>query len=305
MTRPLNRLGVASSSILRRGKPVDSGGKEPVPINFLDTTNTAPNTYLACIYDALLGIDNALCGRPAIKRITGLWVGTVVTATLLACCGGGGGGGTTPDTSAPTTTAFPSGGIYGALQTVTLTANESATIYYSTDGNDPIPGSANTTSGESPATGIVIAGGTTTLKYFAVDQAQNQELVHTQTYVVDLVSPTVTVTSGAPGAMGLLGNQDITWQTDEAGAYVVELGGTGTPGTGTVLSAGSVAAASPVPQNVNGAQLTYGVATPLWVYVTDGVGHTGSTSVGLTLKPMVPIAAGGELAQIAILPSGL
>jgi hypothetical protein len=229
MTRPLNRLGVASSSILRRGKPVDSGGKEPVPINFLDTTNTAPNTYLACIYDALLGIDNALCGRPAIKRITGLWVGTVVTATLLACCGGGGGGGTTPDTSAPTTTAFPSGGIYGALQTVTLTANESATIYYSTDGNDPIPGSANTTSGESPATGIVIAGGTTTLKYFAVDQAQNQELVHTQTYVVDLVSPTVTVTSGAPGSMGLLGTQDITWQTDEAGAYVVELGGTGTP----------------------------------------------------------------------------
>jgi DNA-binding beta-propeller fold protein YncE len=153
--------------------------------------------------------------------------------------------------------------------------------------------------------GIVIPGGTTVLKYFAVDLAGNRESVRTQTFVIDIVSPIVTVSSGAPGAMGLLGSQDITWQSNEAGTYVVELGGTGTPGTGTVLSTGSATPATPVVQNIKGTQLTYAGLTRLWVYVTDGVDHTGSTSVVLTLKPMVSINVGGELGQIAILPNGL
>lgn len=228
--------------------------------------------------------------------------------SLLIGCGGGGGGGgegTPPDTAPPTTTAFPAGGTYGSSQPVTLTSNEPATIYYSIDGKDPSAGSANTSSGTSPLGGIVIPGGTTVLKYYAVDLAGNRESVRTQTFVIDIVSPIVTVTSGAPGAMGLLGNQDITWQSNEAGTYVVELGGTGTPGTGTVLSTGSATPPTPVVQNIKGTQLTYAGPTTLWVYVTDGTGHTGSTSVGLTLKPMVPINVGGELGQIAILPNGL
>lgn len=229
----------------------------------------------------------------------------VVTAFLSSCGGGKGGGGSPSDTAPPVTAASLGSGAYGSLQSVTLTSNESATIYYSLNGFDPAVGAPNTSFGASPVSGIQIAAGTTTLKFFAIDVAGNRETVRTETYVVDLVSPTISLVGPGPAEMGLLATTSVGWQSDEAGAFVVELGGTGTPGSGAVLSTGSVSAATPVNQTVLGTQLTYSGSTPIWIYVTDRVGHTGSTSVALTLKPMVPINVGGELGQVAVLPSGL
>ena len=83
----------------------------------------------------------------------------------------------TLDTTAPITKANPGEGIYGSAQNVTLSANESATIYYTTDGANPTEMS-NIYSGPMPISA------TTTLKYFARDLAGNVESVKTQTYTI-------------------------------------------------------------------------------------------------------------------------
>lgn len=234
---------------------------------------------------------------------------------LSACTGGGGsggggsGGGPAPDTTAPTTTTNPGGGTYGSVQSVTLTANEPATIFYSLDGVDPSVGAPNTFSAPSPISGIQMNPGAGVLKFFGIDGAGNREAVKTQTYVVDLVSPSLSLRTPPPGPIGLLATATVTWQSDEPGGYVVELGGSGSIGSGTRVALGTVAANTPLTLTVRGIRLSYDGATPLWIYVTDSVGHTGSTSVSLSLKPQVSInvssTAGATLGEIAVLPSGL
>jgi hypothetical protein len=82
------------------------------------------------------------------------------------------------DATPPVTTASPPGGTYLSAQTVTLTANEPATIYCTLDGTSP------TTA--SPVCGAPLSiAATTTLKYFARDAAGNSETVQTQTYTVN------------------------------------------------------------------------------------------------------------------------
>jgi len=237
-------------------------------------------------------------------KLIALFIGAPILLALAGCGNGGGGGSSPPppDTTAPITAASPGGGTYGSVQSVTLTSNEPATIHYSLDGADPDVGAPNTFSGSSPISGIQMTAGTGALKFFGIDAAGNREAVKTETFTIDLLSPTISLTTPAPGPMGLLATATVTWQSDEAGSYVVELGGSGTIGSGTQLAAGTVAVNTPVPQVVAGTQLSYGSATPLWIYVTDGVGHTGSTSVSLSLKPQVAIDLGGELRQVAVLP---
>jgi chitodextrinase len=90
--------------------------------------------------------------------------------------------GTTPppaDTTAPITTASPAGGTYTSAQSVTLTANEAATIFYTTNGTTPTTGST------VYSTPIMISL-TTTLKYFGRDTANNSETVKTQNYTINM-----------------------------------------------------------------------------------------------------------------------
>lgn len=226
--------------------------------------------------------------------------------SILASGGGGGGGGNgSGDTMPPQTSASPPGGLYGSTQDVTLTSDEAATIYYSLDGNDPSIGGGNTASGSSPVSGIVIPGGTTVLKYFAVDAANNQEVVKSETYEVDLQSPSLSLSGSPPAPVGLLGAATVNWQTDEDGSYIVELGGNGTMGSGVQLAAGTAQANTPIASQVQGVDLSYAAAMPLWVYVTDAVGNIGSFSIDLHLKPLVTIAVGSGMADIKILPDGL
>jgi len=211
---------------------------------------------------------------------------------ITGCLGGGGGDSIPPppeDTTPPVTTADPASGFYNTVQSVTLTANEAATIYYSTDGNDPAVGGGNTASGDSPITGISIPEGTTILKFFAVDLTGNNEAIKAETYVVNLSAPVVTFTSGAPSPIGLLSQTTVTWQSSEDGSYIIELGGNGTPGSGTQIASGTVQANNPVNQVITGKQLTYMAATEIWVYVTDALGATGTDYESLSLKPFVTI----------------
>ncbi|MBR5774325.1 MAG: PHB depolymerase family esterase, partial [Clostridia bacterium] len=89
------------------------------------------------------------------------------------------------DDVAPVTSALPEGGTYETSVTVSLSANESATIYYTTDGSVPTKSSAIYT---SPLT----LTKTTTLKFFSIDEAGNAENVKTETYTI--VEKQITVT---------------------------------------------------------------------------------------------------------------
>ncbi len=99
---------------------------------------------------------------------------------LSACGSGGGSSSSTADTTAPTTTVSPAGGTYSSSQTVTLTASETATIYYTTDGTTP------TTASTVYSSAISITAGAT-LKCFAVDSAGNSGSVQTDTYVISVM----------------------------------------------------------------------------------------------------------------------
>ena len=80
-----------------------------------------------------------------------------------------------PDITPPTVNANPTGGNYDTAQNVVLTANEPATIYYTTNGSDP-------TTSSTQYSGPINIGTTTTLKFMAVDNAGNQGNIQTETY---------------------------------------------------------------------------------------------------------------------------
>ena len=83
----------------------------------------------------------------------------------------------------PTVTASPAGGNFTSPQSVTLTASEPATIYYTTNGNTP------NTSSISYSHPISI-NFTTTLRFFAKDSAGNIGNPVSQTYRINTASTT-------------------------------------------------------------------------------------------------------------------
>jgi|GEM_PF-2325474 len=90
-----------------------------------------------------------------------------------------------PDLTAPVVTADPSTTTFNGTLDVTLTADEPATIYYTTDGSTPTTAS---TSGDSPVSVSLTA--TTTLMFFGIDDAGNEGDVVTETYTTDDTAPT-------------------------------------------------------------------------------------------------------------------
>lgn|GEM_PF-862736 len=123
------------------------------------------------------------------------------------------------DTTAPVVTADPVGGTYGPNKTVALSVNEAATVFVTTDGSTPTTASP-VYSGPIPLTSM-------TLKYFARDTAGNTSSVTTQSYVVDNVAPTLTV---SPAAGGYASGQQVTMSSSEAGSIFYTTDGT-TPAT--------------------------------------------------------------------------
>lgn len=116
------------------------------------------------------------------------------------------------ETVSPVTAAYPAGGTYTASKTVTLIADEAATIYYTTDGSTP------TTSSSVYSTPISITS-TTILKFFAKDSSGNSESVKTETYTITVSSTDTTppATSASPQGGPYSSAQTVTLTCTDAG----------------------------------------------------------------------------------------
>jgi hypothetical protein len=152
------------------------------------------------------------------------WPCLVLLALVPGCGGCGGDDAATPDggpdasddEDAPATVASPPPGVYRELPTVTLTADEPATIYYTTDGSAPTTASE---SGPSPVTVSGVVDGTP-VRFFASDSAGNEETAQEVTYLEDRLGPEpVQGFTAAPDGNDV----DLTWvnPTGEGFAQVV------------------------------------------------------------------------------------
>ncbi|PEA25814.1 hypothetical protein CN984_12245 [Bacillus cereus] len=94
------------------------------------------------------------------------------------------GDGTTPpvDTTAPVVTVSPNGGSFSASQSVTISTNETATIYYTLDGSSPTESSA-------VYSGAITLTDTKTLNVFAKDSAGNKSAIKTAIFTKEAVVP--------------------------------------------------------------------------------------------------------------------
>ena len=143
------------------------------------------------------------------------------------------------DTTAPTTTASPAGGTYASAVSVTLSVDEAATTYYTTDGSTP------TTSSAVYSSPISISSNTT-LRYFSIDSANNTESLRTASYIIDAGSDTTPpVTSASPAGGSYSSPVSVTLSVNEsATTYYTTDGSTPTTGSSVYSSPISLSAAT-------------------------------------------------------------
>ncbi|MFT7485945.1 MAG: hypothetical protein ACI9F9_001797 [Candidatus Paceibacteria bacterium] len=247
-----------------------------------------------------------------IAPATSFRVLVAMSLLLAVSCGGGGAssedGGVTPpaDTTPPFTQPNPGPGTYSAIVTVTLASNEPATIYYTTDGNPPTVGGATTGSGLSPLPGIVILNDLT-LAYFAIDAAGNVEATKFADYQYNSDPPIVLLTNPPTGLYGFLESVPVGFFSDQDGSYLLELGGTGEPGTGASLTSGQVQADVFVNAAIPGWRLPIGQQSPgneVHLHVANDAGALTSIQLNVRTKSAETIDTGGNTEDIELTADG-
>jgi alpha-tubulin suppressor-like RCC1 family protein len=139
------------------------------------------------------------------------------------------------DPTPPVTTASPAGGTYSSLQNVTLTANEPAIIYYTTNGSVP-------TISSTVYSGSIAIPATTNLKFFAQDTAGNIEMFRTENYTIKQ-NQAITF---APVPVKVYGNPSFTLNATASSGLPVSYASNNTSvatvsgSTVTIVGAGSV-----------------------------------------------------------------
>lgn len=130
----------------------------------------------------------------------------------------------------PVTTASILAGVYNSNQNVALSVNEvGAKIYYTLDGTNP-------TSASTQYASALVISETTTLKFFAVDNAGNAEAVQSIIYTIDKVAPTTVCNIAADATIAT--TDDITLTADETASIYYTTNGT-TPTVSSTLYAGA------------------------------------------------------------------
>ena len=94
----------------------------------------------------------------------------------------------TIDKTIPTASANVKGGLYNTNKVVTLTMSEPGNIYYTLNGTTP-------TSKSTLYTKPITITSTTTLKYLAIDLANNKSSTYVQNYTIDKTAPTIVKTN--------------------------------------------------------------------------------------------------------------
>lgn len=131
------------------------------------------------------------------------------------------------DSTVPIVAASPTGGLFNAIQTVTLSANEGATIYYTTNGSAPTIASSVYS---SPLTILT----STTLKFFAKDTVGNSSGVTTAIYSIDTAAPTV---SCSPAGGSFTSTKTVTLTANESATIYYTLDGSNPTTAASVYSA--------------------------------------------------------------------
>jgi poly(beta-D-mannuronate) lyase len=167
------------------------------------------------------------------------------------------------DVAAPTVLANPAGGIYGGDQSVTLTASEPSTIYFTTNGKTP------TVSSPVYRNPISISS-TATLKFIARDAAGNVGTVSTESYVIDKIRPTVTA---SPLGGSFVGTQMVSLSSSESAQIYYTLDGK-TPTISSAVYSSPVIVAS---------------STTLKFFARDSAGNSGPViSERYTIENILP-----------------
>jgi len=112
------------------------------------------------------------------------------------------------DTIAPTTTADPAGGNFFRPVIVTLTSDDNrATIFFTINGQEP------TTSSTIYTTPISLPNNENTIvKFFAMDQAGNQEAVNTEAYTIEIAKNNIIVQNVMVVCPFIRGMLEVRWE---------------------------------------------------------------------------------------------
>ncbi|HOX47508.1 MAG TPA: chitobiase/beta-hexosaminidase C-terminal domain-containing protein [Myxococcota bacterium] len=161
----------------------------------------------------------------------------ILLPLLLGACGGG--GGEPADTLAPVTLAAPPAGTYQGAQSVSLTCDDGGGsgcmgTFYTTDGSAP-------TQSSTLYAGPIAIAEDTTLRYFSVDNAGNEEAARSASYVIEPVVQDTTppVTTAAPAGGTYAAAQSVVLTCDDGA-------GSGCAATYYTLDGTIPTAASPV-----------------------------------------------------------
>jgi len=196
----------------------------------------------------------------------------------------------TVDATSPTTTANPPGGTQTVPINVFLTANEPATIYYTTNGADPTIASPSFTDsvGNVPKGPIAISSNTT-LKYFARDVFGNAEAIKQQVYFY-----------GTPTTLAIVvDNSAITYgQSVSATATVTPAAATGT----VTFFVDGVQYGLPVTVSAGTAQMvvTGLTATTTSPHIIQAVYSGDATYAGSSQSTSVTVAKAAQTTPMAV-----
>jgi len=216
---------------------VTLSANEPATI-YYTTNGTAPTTS-STVYSGALSITSTTTPRYFAVDSTGN--SEAVQSQVY----------TIVDVTAPVTTASPSGGTYTGTVSVTLSASEPATIYYTTNGTAPTTSSA-------VYSGALSIASTTTLQFFAVDSAGNNEVVQSQVYTI--MDTTAPVTTASPAGGTYFNPVDVTLSANEPATIYYTTNGS-TPTTSSTVYAGPISMA---------------VTTTLQFFAVDSAGNSES-----------------------------
>ena len=114
----------------------------------------------------------------------------------------------TIDKTIPTASANVKGGLYNTNKVVTLTMSEPGNIYYTLNGTTP-------TSKSILYTKPITISSTNTLKYLAIDSANNKSQIYTNIYTIDKTAPKVASTTPVNNAKGVSLTAPITIKFSE------------------------------------------------------------------------------------------